>query len=305
MKRKWEVICYGTVVTDYVWNIERLPEPDGWTSIRSEKRMIGGEASNTAIALAKWGVETALMGSALGTDSEGEALRKSFAEHAPTLDLSLQPIREDVKTPFCACLVTDDGRRTMLGSGEEALFPPPMTPEIALQAQYVTADTNKWKESEAALLTAVEAGAAAVAMDFARSEAVCEAARISLVSHLRDESGSFRGYAERMRDRYGQTFIVTAGAEGSFVAAKGETGEAVLIPAFRLDRVVDSTGAGDLYRAGILYGEVQGWPIVRSARFASLAAALNCLGLGGWGGVAPLETLLAHPFLADEGGSAR
>ena len=288
----WDVICYGTVVIDYVWQMAELPKPDGWMPISGEKRMIGGEASNTAIALSKWGASVALMGSALGTDPEGEFLRKSFAEEAPALDLSLQPFSDEVKTPFCACLATDDGLRTMFGSGDTALFPPVLTPEIASRARYVTADPNKWELSMEALFTASKAGAKVVAMDFMRSEEVCREAHISITSHAEDEKGSYAGFARKMRDRYGKSFIVTAGAEGSYVAEEEKSGDAVHIAVLKLDKVVDSTGAGDIYRAGILFGEIQGWNLIKSARFASIAAAHNCLALGGWGGVAPLRQLL-------------
>ena len=289
---EWDVICYGTVVIDYVWQMAELPKPDGWMPIWGEKRMIGGEASNTAIALAKWGASVALMGSALGTDPEGAFLRKSFEEEAPTLDLSFQPFLDNVKTPFCACLATDDGLRTMFGSGDTALFPSVLPPEIAGRARYVTADPNKWEMSVEALLTSAQAGANVVAMDFIRSEEVCRVAQISITSHAEDERGSHAGFAQKMRDRYGKTFIVTAGSEGSYVAEEGGSGESVHIPALKLDKIVDSTGAGDIYRAGILFGEIRGWNIVRSAQFASIAAANNCLALGGWGGVAPIEQLL-------------
>ena len=64
--------------------------------------------------------------------------------------------------------------------------------------------------------------------------------------------------------------VVTMSAEGSLAAAGGKR---VRIPAARVDRIVDLTGAGDLYAAGFLYGLSRGYPHEVCGRLGSLAAA--------------------------------
>jgi sugar/nucleoside kinase (ribokinase family) len=66
------------------------------------------------------------------------------------------------------------------------------------------------------------------------------------------------------------TAVVTMGPEGS-MALQG--GRRVRIPAARTQRIVDLTGAGDLYAAGFLYGLARGFPHEVSGRLGSLAAA--------------------------------
>jgi len=61
-------------------------------------------------------------------------------------------------------------------------------------------------------------------------------------------------------------------------------------PAFRV-RAVDTTGAGDIFHAGFLYGLLQGWPLQRQLEFACAAAALNCTGIGARGHIAPLAEI--------------
>jgi sulfofructose kinase len=56
--------------------------------------------------------------------------------------------------------------------------------------------------------------------------------------------------------------------------------------------VVDTTGAGDIFHAGFIYGLLQGWPLERQLDFAGAAAALNCMGVGARGGIQSLETVL-------------
>jgi sugar/nucleoside kinase (ribokinase family) len=84
--------------------------------------------------------------------------------------------------------------------------------------------------------------------------------------------------------------VVTLGEQGC-VAATAD-GEVMQIPTYPVE-VADSTGAGDIFRAGMVYAAGQGWSPERSLRFASAAAALNCRGLGGCGAIATVEEILA------------
>jgi len=60
------------------------------------------------------------------------------------------------------------------------------------------------------------------------------------------------------------------------------------VPAFRVP-VVDSTGAGDVFHAGSIYGLLQGWPAADTLRYAAAAAALKCGMLGARPGIPTLE----------------
>jgi sugar/nucleoside kinase (ribokinase family) len=56
---------------------------------------------------------------------------------------------------------------------------------------------------------------------------------------------------------------------------------------------VDTTGAGDVFRAGIIYGVLQHWPVERMLRFANAAAALSCTRPGAIAGVPTLAEVSA------------
>jgi sugar/nucleoside kinase (ribokinase family) len=64
--------------------------------------------------------------------------------------------------------------------------------------------------------------------------------------------------------------VVTRGEKGAFALSAGET---VLVPAQPIERLVDTTGAGDLFAAGFLAGEARGLVIERSLKLGAICAA--------------------------------
>ena len=72
--------------------------------------------------------------------------------------------------------------------------------------------------------------------------------------------------------------IVTLGGDGSHIYADGVVLE---IPAIAPTAVIDPTGCGDAYRAGLLYGIARGWDWVRTGRLASLLGSLKIASRGG------------------------
>jgi sugar/nucleoside kinase (ribokinase family) len=94
-----------------------------------------------------------------------------------------------------------------------------------------------------------------------------------------------------------QVLYMTLGDRGA-VALDGDHFHAA--PAFRVN-VLDNTGAGDVFRAGLIYGLLQGWKIARRLAFANAAAAVSCTRLGAIPSVPDLEEVSA---LLDRGPEA-
>jgi sulfofructose kinase len=57
--------------------------------------------------------------------------------------------------------------------------------------------------------------------------------------------------------------------------------------------VADTTGAGDIFHAGFIYGLLQGWPLERQLDFSCAAAAMNCMAAGARGGIETVEAIEA------------
>jgi adenosine kinase len=75
-----------------------------------------------------------------------------------------------------------------------------------------------------------------------------------------------------------KALVITRGAEGSVIHADGRSYD---IPCVKADEVVDPTGCGDAYRAGLLYGIVNKWDWVKAGRLAAVMGALKIASRGG------------------------
>ena len=102
---------------------------------------------------------------------------------------------------------------------------------------------------------------------------------------------SLAALAERV-----DALIVTFGAEGSVIHAGTATYK---IPAVAPTAVVDPTGCGDAYRAGLLYGIAHGWEWERSGKLAALLGSLKIASRGGQNHIVnreQIETLYKDAF---------
>ena len=85
------------------------------------------------------------------------------------------------------------------------------------------------------------------------------------------------------------TLVMTLAEEGA-VALDGDAFHTA--PAYAV-KVVDATGAGDVFRAGFIYGLLQRWPVPEILRFANATAAISCTRLGAIPSVPALGEVLA------------
>jgi sulfofructose kinase len=92
----------------------------------------------------------------------------------------------------------------------------------------------------------------------------------------------------QMQSRYGcRLTAATLGHEG-VLAWNGK--QLRHTSAYRVP-VVDTTGAGDIFHAGFIYGLLQSWPLERQLDFGCAAAAMNCMAVGARGGIRSTETI--------------
>ena len=92
---------------------------------------------------------------------------------------------------------------------------------------------------------------------------------------------------QRLYDFGVKIAVVTLGNQGCIAKYDQET---LVFSAFPVD-VIDTTGAGDAFHGGFIYGMLQDWNLKRTIQFASAVAAINCCSLGGRSGLPTLETV--------------
>ncbi len=274
------ILVYGAVCLDRIRRIESLPKAGGWAEYDSELAILGGEAANTSAALQSWGTPPRLVGNPLGADAEGDELRKRMAD----LGVDFCPLGPPTPhTATCDIYVSDEGDRTMFGTGFRAMAHQVHLDQIPwTEATWFTAEPNHGETALRALRMASDRGLKVYGQDFTDAALL---PRLDFWQSSTDWAGR-RGHTQSnvewvraWSQKIGAPSILSDGPNGFVLGLPG--GSAQAFPPFPCPRLVDTTGAGDLFRAGMLHGLSQGWPLADCLRFASAAGALSC---GGWGG---------------------
>jgi sugar/nucleoside kinase (ribokinase family) len=266
----------------------------------------GGSAANTAAGVGSLGGTVGFVGKV-----RDDQLGKVFAHdiRAIGVDYVTTPAIEGAATARCLVLVTPDAQRTMctyLGAAA-TLEPSDVDPAFVASAEVVYAEGYLWDapSAKAALARAFDAAhAAGRRTAFTLSDGFCvdrfRDEFIELIDERVDivfaneveicslfEVDDFEAAVDRARVHPG-TWAVTRSEKGSVVLAEGERFE---VPAQPVDELVDTTGAGDLYAAGFLFGLVRGRSLTDCARIGSIAAA-EVISHVGARPLVPLTTLL-------------
>ncbi|HWG74684.1 MAG TPA: adenosine kinase [Acidimicrobiales bacterium] len=265
----------------------------------------GGSAANTAAGLASLGVRVAFAGK-VGDDDLGRVFSDDI--RAAGVDFSISAAEGGPGTGRCVIMVTPDAERTMCTSlgVSDRLDPEDLNAGQIARAQvlYIEGYLCGLEATEAtieAALAAAAEGGTQVALSLSDPSWV-SSHREALAQVLGHADLVFANEAEAL-DMTGAadveeavvalagrcpTVVVTRSAAGAVVgvAAKASAGASAGAPAgaagdvavFRVaaehvGRVVDTTGAGDLFAAGYLHGHVRGYGPERSARLGALSAA--------------------------------
>ena len=289
------ILVFGTVCLDRVRRVPNLPPPGGYVEADSQDLLLGGEAANTALALQAWNARPVLVSNPLGEDPMGEALRGMV--HAKDLDLRELEAPAATQAPVCDVLVTPDGERTMFGTGFRALDGRLDLNALPLASGGLfTADANFARSAGDAADRARAAGMRTYLMDLPETDA----GRAPCDFWQASEKDATPARADGLARRTGAFVLLTRGADGLVAGGPGLPARAY--PPFPAPRLRDSTGAGDAFRAGMLYGLDRGWAIPGCLQFAAAVGALS-VGEAGASGRPPdlaevAALITAHPQIA-------
>ncbi len=269
-----------------------LIETEDATRLHSEMtapiEMSGGSAANTLAGLASLGGKGAFIGK-VRNDRFGDVFRHDMASIG--IDHRLWPASEGPPTGRCLIFVTPDSDRTMqtLLGASSALGPEDIDPEALGSARitYLEGYLFDLSPAKQAFFKAAElAHAADRKVALSLSDPFCverhrEEFRNLIEAHVdilfgnRDElmflypSESFEDAVETIAQKT-EIAAITCGPEGSVIVRGADRFD---IDAHEVDRVVDTTGAGDLYAAGVLFGLTRGYNPERCGKIGSICAA--------------------------------
>jgi adenosine kinase len=251
--------------------------------------MSGGSAANTIVGIANLGARAAYVGK-VKDDQIGRLYTHDI--RAAGVAFETKPANDGPATGCSYILVTPDGERTMntyLGAAQD-LTPADIEPELIAASRVIYLEGYLWdpKNAKDAFVKA-----ATIAHDAGRqvaltlSDSFCvdryrgefldlmRNGTVDLVFaneaelHSLYETSDFDTALKQLRvdTKLG---VVTRSEKGCVVASKDGV---VAVPAFPIEKMVDTTGAGDLFAAGFLFGLVRGTSHQDAGRFGALAAA--------------------------------
>jgi sugar/nucleoside kinase (ribokinase family) len=249
----------------------------------------GGCAANTASGVASLGGKAAFIGK-VRDDTLGEIFAQNI--HAFGVSFATEPAKAGPATARSFIMVTPDGERTMntyLGACQ-GLGPEDVDEETVKASAYIYLEGYLWDPplaKEAFRKAAKIAHGAGRRVALTLSDSFCvdryrdeftELLRSRMVDVLFANEHELRSLfvtedldtAVAALRETGALGVVTLGAKGAMTVTRDET---VSAPAFPIDRLVDTTGAGDLFASGFLFGLARGRSEKECLRFGALAAA--------------------------------
>ena len=253
------------------------------------REISGGSAANSMAGAAALGLRAAFVGQVAD-----DQLGAIFAHDMRSLGVQFEtaPLADGPPTGRCLILVTPDAQRTMNTSpgASHELTPEALDPTLIRSAAITFLEGYLWgpERPRIAMLEAARiAQSAGRTVAFTLSESLCIAGRREGVMGMIDaglvdilfgnehEVEHLTGCREladclqTLAPKVG-TLVVTRGAHGAIALADGQRVE---IPAATVQRVVDTTGAGDLFAAGFLAGRRRGRDLKGCLEAGSIAAA--------------------------------
>jgi sugar/nucleoside kinase (ribokinase family) len=306
---KVDLVGVGLNATDTLIPLPDYPVRGSKVEYRNATVSPGGQTATTVVACQTWGMRTRYVGK-LGDDDAARLHRNAFARAG--VEARLVTVA-GAASPQSLILVDGGGERTVLCRRDDRLV---LRPEDLDRAWIVNARALHLDgcDTAAATLAAGWAHDAGIPVIADLDELYPDVERlIEKVDYLiasRDfpcrlmKENNLEKALRGMHARFGCTLTAATLGQDGVMAWDGRRMH--FSSAYRVP-VVDTTGAGDIFHAGFIYGLLQGWPLEHQLDFACAAAALNCMATGARGGihsVVAIEELMAAASRYDSGLSA-
>lgn len=285
--------CLGFASTDYLSLLPYIPMDD---KVQMLEHLVqgGGPAATSAVAAARLGVKSAFAG-IVGDDEPGKWLLRDFQKE--NVDISGIRVRENASSPVAYCWIdAPSGKRSVAwtrGSLTE-LQAEEVDKDAIQKAKMLHLDGHNPKGAlEAAKFAASHHIPVNLDAGTLRDGLVELLPYVDILIASENFARQFSGEEDLEKALHKLASVgaevtgVTMGSNGSMVLER-ETGKILHVPAFQV-KVVDTTGAGDVFHAafGVRYLETK--DLAECLRFASAVSAIKCGKLGGRSGIPSRE----------------
>ncbi len=276
----YDIFLYGAIAPSIVHVLDPkflYPKPNTYAEVKESLPSIGGEAINTAIVLSKLGINTKFDGNWLNSNSNRVfKLMKRF-----NVDISRVQVKNDINCPD-EIVITDVNSRTVFAnyaefhsSGRRWNLPNKLD---IINAKMVVIDPYFREETSFIAKICKENTIPYITSDCKYDEFLAQNAECLVISHelihqsYKDENLSdlFLKYQKNCTG-----LIIFTFGENELWYSRGK-GEIKKFKPFKITPI-DTTGAGDSFRAGITYGLFTGWDDLQTIEFACAVSACVCL----------------------------
>ena len=285
-QREFDAVGFGLNAVDHLIVVPEYPAFDSKVRFVEHKQAPGGQAASTMVALQRLGLRTAYAGR-FGSDTEGKFGYDAIRSEGVSLEFA--EVVEGARNQVAFIIVDGrNGERTIIWDRDERLSYKAEEVPLAVAARGRVLHLDAHDPPACARLARVarDAGTIVTADVDNIYEGLLELLPlIDVLIGSREFPRRLTGVADEraalveVKSRYGCPVVgMTRGAEGAVIYCEGEFVEAAAFAVPGGCR--DTTGAGDAFHGGFLYGMLSGEDLETSLRLANAVAALKCRELG-------------------------
>jgi sulfofructose kinase len=296
----FDVVGMGLNSVDFLSMVPHYPAPNSKMRILRFSKQGGGQVATALVALSRWGLKTKYIGK-VGGEEWGSFSLDSIRNEG--VDVSSVTVEPNASNQFATIIVdASSGERTILWDRDERLMyrEGELRKEEACSGKLLHLDGHDLPAALQCARWAKEEGIPTVIdldkVEPGTSELIKEIDFIITSSRFPQLftgiSNPGKALAEIQKQVSG-FLCATLGEDGAMALVDGKI---LYAGGFKI-KAIDTTGAGDVFHAGFIYGLLQHWEAAEILKFANAVAALKCRDLGGRQGIPTLEearTLLLH-----------
>ena len=279
-----KVLCIGHATYDIMIDMNNYPKENTKNRINKMLGCGGGQASNAAYLLGKWGIETFFVG-LVGNDIYGKLIKQELDKVGVNTDY----LEEFGKTTISYIIVNNkNGSRTPLTYHPTDFkmneIDENINPDIILMDGYEAHIANKLLDKYPNCISILDAEKSTEeVINLGKRATYVISSKIFLenFSNIKIENKEALTKALDYASQYFKNFIVTLEDVGCAYKNK-------IIPSIKVNPV-DSTGAGDIFHGAFAYGLTKKWNIDKILKFANITGALSVTKLGSRNSVCSLK----------------